>query len=47
MPRVLQHPECAARFSTLPDAAAFAQIAKRIDRLALGIPGDVAPVAAS
>ncbi|AWN48291.1 addiction module antitoxin RelB [Methylobacterium terrae] len=44
MPRIQQHPEFVAWFSRLRDATAFAQIAKRIDRLALGNPGDVAPV---
>lgn len=44
MINVKQHPEFAAWFSRLRDATAFAQIAKRIDRLAFGNPGDVAPV---
>ncbi|KMO12330.1 type II toxin-antitoxin system RelE/ParE family toxin [Methylobacterium platani] len=44
MTRIQQHPEFAAWFSRLRNVTAFAQIAKRIDRLALGNPGDVAPV---
>ncbi|MCF4124190.1 type II toxin-antitoxin system RelE/ParE family toxin [Methylobacterium sp. SyP6R] len=44
MARIRQHSEFAAWFSRLRDATAFAQIAKRIVRLALGNPGDVAPV---
>ncbi len=44
MPRLVQHPEFLAWFRDLRDPRAFAQIAKRLDRLALGNPGDVAPV---
>lgn len=44
MTRIQQHPEFSAWFSRLRDVTAFAQIAKRIDRLALGNPGDAAPV---
>jgi putative addiction module killer protein len=44
MTRIQQHPEFAARFSRLRDATAFAQIARRTDRLALGNPDGVGPV---
>ena len=44
MTKILQHPEFSKWFSGLRDRRGVAAIAQRLDRLALGNPGNVKPV---
>ncbi|VVE27852.1 addiction module antitoxin RelB [Pandoraea pneumonica] len=44
MTKILQHPEFSKWFSGLRDKKGVAAIAQRLDRIALGNPGNVKPV---